>query len=77
MPQQGTSLEAMSVLIDAAATRLCAGRGGKAPVAAIEQALAAQRSRILLHGEWLAPVLQFRARGGATGTGGAAPGSAP
>lgn len=62
--QSGTSLEAMSVLIDAAAARLVAAQGGKAPVAAIEQALAAQRSRILFHGEWLelAPVLQSAAR---------------
>ncbi|MCF7996054.1 MAG: ParM/StbA family protein [Chromatiaceae bacterium] len=62
--RSGTSLEAMSVLIDAAAARLCAGRGGKAPVAAIEQALAAQRSKILLHGDWVAlePVLQLAAR---------------
>ncbi|KAA6183734.1 ParM/StbA family protein [Thiohalocapsa marina] len=60
----GTSLEAMSVLIDAAAERLRGQRAGKAPVAAIEQALAQGRPAILLHGDWvaLAPYLQLAAR---------------
>ena len=60
----GTSLQAMSVLIDAAAERLRTERGGKAALAAIEQALAQRRSAILLHGDWveLAPYLQRAAR---------------
>ncbi|MFE8033859.1 hypothetical protein [Thiohalocapsa marina] len=60
----GTSLEAMSVLIDAAAERLRGLHGGKAPVAAIERALAQGCSAILLRGDWvdLGPSLQLAAR---------------
>ncbi|MCF7990918.1 MAG: ParM/StbA family protein [Thiohalocapsa sp.] len=47
----GTSLEATSVLIEAAAAFIGADRGGKPPTAAIERSLAEQRADILYRGE--------------------------
>jgi plasmid segregation protein ParM len=50
----GTSLEAMSVLIEQAAGRIGREHGGQSPVAAIERALAEQRSTILVRGSRVA-----------------------
>jgi plasmid segregation protein ParM len=60
----GTSLEAMSVLIEAAAEHIRTLRGGKPPAAAIERALAAGQTVIRSRGERidLAPLLEQAAR---------------
>ena len=53
----GTSLEAMSVLIEQAAGRIARERGGQPPVAALERALAESRSTMLVRGSRLAVAL--------------------
>jgi len=55
----GTSLEAMSVVIDAAAALIGADPGGKPPAAVVERALAEGRAAILYRGQRvrLAPYL--------------------
>ena len=60
----GTSLEAMSVLIEAAAGLVGTDCGGKPPIAAIERALAEGRASLLYRGERvaLASYLQQAAR---------------
>ena len=56
----GTSLEAMSVLIEQAAGRIASERGGRPPLAAIEQALGEDRATLLTRGQRLtvAPYLE-------------------
>lgn len=56
----GTSLEAMSVLIEQAAARIATERGGQPPVAAIERALGEDRATMLARGHrvTLAPYLE-------------------
>jgi len=60
----GTSLEAMSVLIEAAAELIRTDGGGKAPTAVIERSLAEGRDSLLYRGERvaLAPFLEQAAR---------------
>jgi len=56
----GTSLEAMSVLIELAAARIARERGGQPPLAAIERALGEEHATILSRGRRvnLAPYLE-------------------